>query len=313
MTIGSVPAREMNGYRRALSASIRACCAWTGGSCQDSPRASAPLTTPRTVRRSRRGNELRSTVPPAFSCRQRSNERTAGLVTTGMVQNYLLNPAAAYLGRQRRETLMARTRVEPLDADAVRQLVTETESLVTAAVEVARRRTEGGKGIDAAQAHCERLAYAVTELAAARAFLAYTQAAATQGRRDPIVDDMAALFAAEVAHRLGSQIDAHADEFGLPDDLLNSTLGDAPIKATMRRALSDARVQAIGCEVMQQRGVNHCWIAEDMAIMSRDSVRQFAETEVMPIAERLHRHDELIPEALIGKMAALGYFGMSVP
>lgn len=47
--------------------------------------------------------------------------------------------------------------------------------------------------------------------------------------------------------------------------------------------------------------------------MSRDSVRQFAETEVMPIAERLHRHDELIPEDLIRKMAELGYFGMSVP
>jgi (2S)-methylsuccinyl-CoA dehydrogenase len=64
---------------------------------------------------------------------------------------------------------------------------------------------------------------------------------------------------------------------------------------------------------MQQRGANHCWIAEEMAMMSRDSVRQFAETEVIPIAERLHRHDELIPDELIAKMAELGYFGMSVP
>ena len=32
-----------------------------------------------------------------------------------------------------------------------------------------------------------------------------------------------------------------------------------------------------------------------------------------PIAEHIHRHDELVPEAIIRKMAELGYFGMSVP
>lgn len=208
---------------------------------------------------------------------------------------------------------MAESSVKPVEAAAVRQLVSATETLVTAALAVARRRTEGGKGIDTAQAQCERLAYAATELAAAKDLFAYAQAAAAHGQRDAVIEEMAAVFAAEVAHRLSSQIDAHADAFGLDDDLLNTTLGLAPVKAVMRHALSDARVQAIGGRVMQQRGVNHSWIAEDMAVMSRDSVRQFAETEVVPIAERLHRHDELIPEDLIGKMAELGYFGMSVP
>src|SRR5207253_4969793 len=54
-------------------------------------------------------------------------------------------------------------------------------------------------------------------------------------------------------------------------------------------------------------------IDSEVALLTRDSVRQFAETEVIPIADRLHRHDELIPEDLISKMAELGYFGMSVP
>lgn len=203
--------------------------------------------------------------------------------------------------------------VTPVDLAAVRQLVTRLDALVAEALQVARRRTDGGKGIDEAQVQCERLAYAATEVAAAKDLLAYAQSAAAHGHRDAVVEEMAAVFAAEVAHRLRSQVDAHAGEFGLSDELLNKTIGTDSAKAMMRSGLSDARVQAIGRHVIQRHGVNHAWMAEDMAVMSRDSVRQFAETEVIPIAERLHRHDELIPEELIRKMAELGYFGMSVP
>jgi (2S)-methylsuccinyl-CoA dehydrogenase len=208
---------------------------------------------------------------------------------------------------------MTDSTVKPIELTAVRRLVDSTETLVTTALEVARRKTDAGKGIDEAQPQCERLAYAATELAAAKNLLAYAQAAAEHGQRDAVAEAMAALFAAEVAQRLSGQIDAHAGEFGLSDEVLNETLGSASTKATGRAALSDARVQAIGRHVIQQRGVNHSWIGEEMAMMSRDAVRQFAETEVMPIADRLHRHDELIPEDLIRKMAELGYFGMSVP
>ena len=62
-----------------------------------------------------------------------------------------------------------------------------------------------------------------------------------------------------------------------------------------------------------QRGVNHAWLSDEMAVMTRDSVRQFAEAEVVPIAEHIHRHDDLVPDELIDKMGELGFFGMSVP
>jgi len=208
---------------------------------------------------------------------------------------------------------MTDSSVKPIELTAVRQLVDNTDRLVSNALEVARRKTDAGKDIDEAQPQCERLAYAATELAAAQNLLAYAVAAAEHGERDAVVEAMAAVFAAEVAHRLSSQLDAHVGEFGLSDEVLNDTLGAAVMKAIVRAALSDARVQAIGSHVIGQRGVNHSWIAEEMAVMSRDAVRQFAVTEVMPIADRLHRQDELIPEDLIRKMAELGYFGMSVP
>ena len=45
--------------------------------------------------------------------------------------------------------------------------------------------------------------------------------------------------------------------------------------------------------------------------VSSESVREFAEQEVAPHAEHIHRHDDLVPEAFIRKMGELGYFGLS--
>jgi (2S)-methylsuccinyl-CoA dehydrogenase len=45
----------------------------------------------------------------------------------------------------------------------------------------------------------------------------------------------------------------------------------------------------------------------------RDSVRQFADAEIAPHAEHIHRTDALIPESFITSMSELGYFGLSVP
>ncbi len=45
----------------------------------------------------------------------------------------------------------------------------------------------------------------------------------------------------------------------------------------------------------------------------RANVRAFAEREVAPHAEHIHRHDELVPERFIQEMAKLGYSGLSIP
>jgi (2S)-methylsuccinyl-CoA dehydrogenase len=47
--------------------------------------------------------------------------------------------------------------------------------------------------------------------------------------------------------------------------------------------------------------------------MTRDHARDFARTEVAPIAQEMHRQDFLVPEALIQKMAGIGLFGSSIP
>ncbi len=208
---------------------------------------------------------------------------------------------------------MAESSVKPVELSAVAQLVGTTESLVKEALEVAGKRTDGGKGIDDEQVHCERLAYVATEVRAAKELLAYAEAATAAGAADASTADMAAVFAGEIALRLAGNVDAHPSEYGIDDARLNATLGSAASKKIIREAVLDGRVRAIGRHVMSQRGINHSWMENELGQMTRDSVRQFAEAEVSPIAEHLHRTDDLIPDSLIKKMAELGFFGMAVP
>jgi (2S)-methylsuccinyl-CoA dehydrogenase len=207
---------------------------------------------------------------------------------------------------------MAEEKLKSLDLDQVERLVTTADTVVREALAVAGRRTDGGKGIDDEQVHCERLAYAATEVAAAKELLAYAKAVPA-AERDAAVDAMAGVFATEVTRKLAGQVDSHLAEFGVAADRLDATLGSNDTKELIRAGAADGVVCAVGRRVMEQRGANHSWIDSEIALMTRDSVRQFAESEVLPIAEHIHRTDDLVPDSVIRKMAELGFFGMAVP
>src|SRR5215510_3948618 len=179
------------------------------------------------------------------------------------------------------------------------------------ALHYGRTVTDGGKGIDDHQVHAERLAYLSTEVEAARALHAYAQAASEQGEAH--ISDMALGFAAEIGQKLLGQADIHQSDFGFTDGFLVETLGQSEVKAAIREGAHESRFRKLGQTVISNRGVNNSWLDSEIALMTRDSVRQFARSEVSPVAEQVHRHDELIPEPIIQQMAELGFFGMSVP
>ncbi len=47
--------------------------------------------------------------------------------------------------------------------------------------------------------------------------------------------------------------------------------------------------------------------------MFRETFKKFAEDKVAPIAEKIHRHDHLIPQEIIDGLKGLGCFGLSIP
>ncbi len=198
-------------------------------------------------------------------------------------------------------------------ANEVSAILPALRTVMDGALEHGRRLTDGGRTIDEHQVHAERLAYAATEVKAAEALAAYAAARREAGAPDETTDAMAGAFAGEVAAKLRGAIEAHRDDFGVADDLLARTLASTEVTAAVRAAQHESRFREIGREIIRSRGANNGYIDGDVAEMARDSARAFARKEVAPLAEHIHRHDDLVPESIIGAMRELGYFGMSVP
>jgi (2S)-methylsuccinyl-CoA dehydrogenase len=194
--------------------------------------------------------------------------------------------------------------------DDARMLSSAGESLLSPAIERARALTRKGAAIDEHQVVTERVTYAATELRAAREVLAFQESIAQQGRGA----DYEATAVAAIADLVASartRIEGVALELGLDDAALERAF-PAAARAKLRAAGHEARVRAIGRAAIEARGRTEPPLDETLEQV-RASVREFAEKEVLPHAERIHRHDEDIPESFITTMGELGYFGLSIP
>ena len=163
-------------------------------------------------------------------------------------------------------------------------------------------RHASGRDIDEQQVAVARLADLATKLRAARDLVAYAEDAG------PLYQEQAAVFTGGLAGEIGALVRDHGADHGLE-------AGDwpgEPVERFTRDAIAEERVRAIGRLVADQRGRNDSPLEETLEL-ARSAAREFAEGEVAPHAERIHREDEIVPESFIEKMSELGYFGLSVP
>ncbi len=198
----------------------------------------------------------------------------------------------------------------PTLADA-RALLAPAEMLLDGALARAREITKNGAAIDDHQVLAERVAYAATEARAAQELLAYTERMKSEGRADALLEATAAAATADLVWSLTSRLAPSADDLGIGDEVFLSAF-PADVRKRLRAAGNEVVFRAIGRAVAERRGRNETPLDETLEQV-RESVREFAEKEIAPHAERIHRHDETIPEEFITKMSELGYFGLSVP
>ncbi len=159
-----------------------------------------------------------------------------------------------------------------------------------------------GKDIDSQQVAVARLADLATQLQAAKDLTAYAAGAGAG------FSEQAAVYTGHVGAGVRRLVQEYGDEHGLGAADLP---GDA-VASFVRSALSEERVREIGRATAESHGRND-WPLEEMYELTRDAAREFGDSEVAPHAERIHRNDELVPEAFLQKMAELGYFGLSIP
>lgn len=192
--------------------------------------------------------------------------------------------------------------------------LTPVRALVDAALAQLRVRcsAEGGlhaELLDRHQLASYEIAFCAADLAAAAAVLAY----AGRVRADALAPWAALQFSAEAAKAVLGRLGSRAADFGLtPRQIAECGLAfeDTGLPA---RYLSAAAMAELGRRLGAREGDFLPADLDGEKEIIRDTFRRFATEVVMPLAERIHREDLDVPEAILQPLREMGCFGISIP
>ncbi|WP_448204603.1 acyl-CoA dehydrogenase family protein [Azospirillum sp. sgz302134] len=162
------------------------------------------------------------------------------------------------------------------------------------------------------------LAWQATYVAALRQTLAWAEGLAATGGLGDVESAILRLGFAEYLGQLAGGIPMSQTEFvrpadlGIPPDAVARFVADSGMAALADpTALEDAR-RLLG-QAAEQGRYGALALGDETLELMHDQFTRFAEAEVAPLAQDIHRRDVLIPLELIRKMADLGVFGLTVP
>jgi (2S)-methylsuccinyl-CoA dehydrogenase len=177
----------------------------------------------------------------------------------------------------------------PLDLDLATSLVDQAQSVIDAALVELRARG----GVDNNQSLAYDLAHAASAIATARSCLSYAVKGDVEAR-------LVAAFLAIALSDLAARVLGREDYWGVeqtwfaPFQSFTATYRDPTFLATLA----------------ETPGPRH--LGEDFE-MVRDLFHRFAEEQVRPHAEHVHRTNADLPESIIEGLNELGGFGLSIP
>ncbi len=149
-----------------------------------------------------------------------------------------------------------------------------------------------GIDIDEHQVVAYDVAHAAAAVASATNLLAY-------GARGDAEAQLTVAFVADVAHDVSTRVLGREAAWGCTIDALDS----------VRDFMAAGREPGLLASLVDG-APNH--LDEDFEMVA-DTFRRFADDQIVPIAEHIHRTNADIPEDLIGGLAELGVFGLSAP
>ncbi|HEY8527780.1 MAG TPA: acyl-CoA dehydrogenase family protein [Acidimicrobiales bacterium] len=146
--------------------------------------------------------------------------------------------------------------------------------------------------VDSDQVVAYDLAHAAAAVETARTLLDY----GSKGDEEAAIT---CAFAADAIADVAAKLYGREAAWGVGADALD---GARPFVATYRDPAFLASIDGTGPRHL-----------DDDFELVQDTFRRFAEDKIRPIAERIHRHNEDIPEDIISGLAELGAFGLSIP
>jgi (2S)-methylsuccinyl-CoA dehydrogenase len=203
----------------------------------------------------------------------------------------------------------ARGAADALLADAtyeVRERVTVAGKLDAVAIEREQRATHG-------------LAWLATYVEAIRQLSAYAGRMSEQGRLGEIEELLVRIGAGEFLAQMAGGIPMSQGELVRPADLgldakaVSARFAGAADELIATGNTAENRARLIALMVGHSSAtVGDCGL-DDILDTMREEMRKFADAEVMPHAQAWHRTNSYIPLEVIGKMAELGVFGLTIP
>ena len=161
--------------------------------------------------------------------------------------------------------------------------------------------------VDDVQMEVYDLSVSTAEIHAARAMLDYADLGAPSAEAS-FKGSLANLFCADALAAVLGRLQSRPSAFGLRAQHFQG--GPQPFIDTH---LEPSNIAAIGKTIRLRQGRppdDH--LGNEKSLM-RDTFRQFAEEQVVPLAEDIHRRDRMIPDSIIDGLRELGCFGLSVP
>ena len=185
------------------------------------------------------------------------------------------------------------------------QLARQAVDAAASLVEQARRHL-AGRDVDEAQIEVFDLALCWAEIEAARAALDAPEPGGTAP--DELADALTRHFCAEAVATLIARLRSRPSAFGIAKQSI-----DGESARFVDATLAPATIAELGRGLCRRKGR---WVDDGLTehhALMRDTFRRFAEERVLPVAERIHRDDAMIPDHIIDGLRELGCFGLSVP
>ena len=204
------------------------------------------------------------------------------------------------------------------ELELARSAVGAVDRLYAIARERVRARVVKSGALDAAtldreQLAAHALAYVATDLAACRQLLQWADAFPGPESRA-----IAQVFVAEVARNLRSVVWLGATEMYPVSEMLVTpadvaeTVGAAAVARWADEESSGERYMELG-RAHAGGAAAPVGLADETLVMMRGEFKKFVNDRVLPLAQPIHRRDELIPMDLVRAMSDMGVFGITIP
>ncbi len=161
--------------------------------------------------------------------------------------------------------------------------------------------------IDAHQVTAYDLAWIASEIYAAEQIIAYAK-----NNSGELEKSLAEFFTAEMIAHFSEKVSYRFHDWGVTEPKLRETIWNIELTKEIEKVLATENVGRIA-QLLKQKNSGGGYGLDEQHEMFRETFKRFAEDQVRPLAEKVHRHDLLIPEEIMNGLKELGCFGLSIP